>query len=46
VARVIRNGVAVSAIYGGGFSAGLLKPYYIEIQDPSQSQQKGRDQVQ
>ncbi|MCW3088497.1 MAG: hypothetical protein JWQ78_1883 [Sediminibacterium sp.] len=30
-----KNGVAVSAIYGGGFSAGLLKPYYIEIQDPS-----------
>ena len=29
-----RNGVAVSAIYGGGFSAGLLKPYYIEIDDP------------
>jgi hypothetical protein len=30
-----KNGVAVSAIYGGGFSAGLLKPYYIEIQNPS-----------
>lgn len=29
-----KNGVAVSAIYGGGFSAGLLKPYYIEIQNP------------
>jgi hypothetical protein len=29
-----KNGVAVSAIYGGGFSAGLLKPYYIEIDDP------------
>jgi hypothetical protein len=27
-----KNGVAVSAIYGGGFSAGLLKPYYIEVQ--------------
>ncbi|MEN9685084.1 MAG: hypothetical protein RLZZ28_870 [Bacteroidota bacterium] len=27
-----KNGVAVSAIYGGGLSAGLLKPYYIEIQ--------------
>jgi len=24
-----KNGVAVSAIYGGGFSAGLLKPYYV-----------------
>lgn len=30
-----KNGVAVSAIYGGGISAGLLKPYYIEIQNPS-----------
>lgn len=30
-----KNGVAVSAIYGGGFSAGLLKPYYIEIQNPN-----------
>jgi hypothetical protein len=30
-----KNGVAVSAIYGGGLSLGLLKPYYIEIKDPS-----------
>jgi hypothetical protein len=30
-----KNGIAVSAIYGGGFSAGLLKPYYIEIQNTS-----------
>ena len=29
-----KNGVAVSAIYGGGLSAGFLKPYYIEINDP------------
>ncbi|MES2330405.1 MAG: hypothetical protein V4539_12430 [Bacteroidota bacterium] len=28
-----KNGVAVSAIYGGGLSAGLLKPYYIEIEN-------------
>ena len=28
-----KNGVAISAIYGGGFTAGLLKPYYIEIND-------------
>lgn len=28
-----KNGVAVSAIYGGGFSAGLLKPYYLKISD-------------
>lgn len=26
-----KNGVAVSAIYGGGIVAGLLKPYYINI---------------
>lgn len=30
-----KNGVAVSAIYGGGFSAGLLKPYYVTIVDPN-----------
>lgn len=33
-----KNGVAVSAIYGGGLTAGLLKPYYIEIQNPSTNQ--------
>lgn len=27
----LKNGVAVSAIYGGGFSAGLLKPYYLRV---------------
>ena len=26
-----KNGVAVSALYGGGLSAGLLKPYYIRV---------------
>lgn len=30
-----KNGVAVSAIYGGGISLGMLKPYYIEIQNPT-----------
>ena len=35
-----KNGVAVSAIYGGGFSAGLLKPYYIEIKNPSTNKQE------
>ncbi|MES2374111.1 MAG: hypothetical protein V4557_16160 [Bacteroidota bacterium] len=30
-----KNGVAVSAIYGGGLTAGLLKPYYIEIENPN-----------
>ncbi len=29
----IKNGVAVSAIYGGGISAGLKKPYYINTTD-------------
>jgi len=28
-----RNGVSVSAIYGGGLSLGLLRPYYLEVQD-------------
>ncbi|HEX8277225.1 MAG TPA: hypothetical protein VF540_00965 [Segetibacter sp.] len=28
-----KNGVAVSAIYGGGLSAALLKPYYLKISD-------------
>lgn len=26
-----RNGVAVSAIYGGGFALGMLKPYYLSV---------------
>ncbi|MDP1844818.1 MAG: hypothetical protein Q8K64_15485 [Sediminibacterium sp.] len=30
-----KNGVAVSAIYGAGITAGLLKPYYLEIQNPT-----------
>jgi hypothetical protein len=29
-----KNGIAVSAIYGGGLTAGLLKPYYLEVKDP------------
>lgn len=35
-----KNGVAVSAIYGGGLTAGLLKPYYIEIQNPTNNKQE------
>ncbi len=35
-----KNGVAVSAIYGGGLTAGLLKPYYIEIQNPTTNKQE------
>ena len=30
-----KNGVAVSAVYNAGLAIGLLKPYYIEIQDPN-----------
>lgn len=29
----IKNGVAFSVIYGGGLSAGLLKPYYVNAED-------------
>jgi hypothetical protein len=28
-----RNGVSVSAIYGAGISLGLLRPYYLQVQD-------------
>ncbi len=27
-----KNGIAVSAIYGGGLSLGMLKPYYLDVQ--------------
>jgi hypothetical protein len=26
-----KNGIAISAIYGGGLSLGMLKPYYLEV---------------
>ncbi len=29
----VKNGVAVTAIYGGGITAGLLKPYYLNVND-------------
>ncbi len=29
-----KNGVAVSAIYNGGLALGLLRPYYLEVQNP------------
>lgn len=35
-----KNGVAVSAIYSGGFSAGLLKPYYVTIFDPNTNENR------
>lgn len=34
-----KNGVAVSAIYGGGLIAGLLKPYYLKILTGPNTQQ-------
>ena len=33
-AKANKNGVAVHAIYGGGFSAGLERPYYVRVQVP------------
>ncbi len=30
-----KNGVAVSAIYGGGVSLGMEKPYYVQVIDPT-----------
>jgi hypothetical protein len=30
-----KNGVAVSAIYGGGLTVGFLKPYYVDVEDSS-----------
>lgn len=35
-----KNGVAVSAIYGGGLSLGMLKPYYLKVQDAQSHQIK------
>jgi len=29
-----KNGVAVSAVYNGGLALGLLRPYYLEVEDP------------
>jgi len=28
-----KNGIAISAIYGGGLSLGILKPYYLEVRN-------------
>lgn len=30
-----KNGVALSLVYNGGLALGLLKPYYVEVIDPS-----------
>jgi len=32
-----KNGVAVSAVYNGGLALGLLRPYYIEVDDQGES---------
>ncbi len=34
-----KNGVGVYAIFAGGLSAGLLKPYYIDVESPPNSGQ-------
>jgi hypothetical protein len=34
-----KNGVAVSAVYGLGFSAGLLKPYYLNVNNASNQEE-------
>ncbi len=30
-----KNGVAVTAVYSGGVALGLLRPYYLEVQNPN-----------
>ncbi len=35
-----KNGVAVSAVYNGGLALGLLRPYYLEVEDPMGSENK------
>ncbi len=35
-----KNGVAVSAIFNGGLALGLLKPYYLQVQDPVTGEDK------
>jgi hypothetical protein len=35
-----KNGVAVSAVYSGGLSIGLLRPYYLIVEDPNTQQSR------
>jgi hypothetical protein len=35
-----KNGVAVSAIFNAGLAIGLLRPYYLEVQDPMNGENK------
>ena len=36
-----KNGVAVSAIYAGGLSLGIIKPYYVDVEDAN----NGNEQI-
>ncbi len=35
-----KNGVAVSMVYNGGIALGLLRPYYLAVNDPSSGQNR------
>ena len=35
-----KNGVVTTLIYGGGLTVALLKPYYLDVQDPLNNQTK------
>lgn len=35
-----KNGVAVSAVYNGGLALGMLRPYYIEVEDPNTNESR------
>jgi hypothetical protein len=35
-----KNGVAVSALFNGGLAIGLLRPYYVEVVDPLDNENK------
>jgi hypothetical protein len=35
-----KNGVAVTAVYNAGLAIGLLKPYYLEVNDPATGNNK------
>jgi hypothetical protein len=37
-----KNGVAVSAIYAGGLSLGILKPYYVDVENANNGNEKIR----
>lgn len=35
-----KNGVAVSGVYNGGISLGLLRPYYVNVDDPQSGESR------